>query len=762
MAALDNINDDDINPASAQLSRTVLQVLWRRKLLVVIGAAAGLALAGLLYTQQQAVFQSSAQILVIKKSREPVLPLSGSNPGAVYVEDYVSTHLVVLRSPVLIDRAVKKRDLGKLKSFEERGDPVALIAAGLVVSRDNSKDTSSGPSNIVNMSFRGPVSEDCPRVLQALIETYQELLDYYYVNTTELTLNLISQAREALRKDKVEAEAKHKAFLKDSPLLWRTKDGSNIFQDRIARVEEKRSELMVRKAELEGKLAAIQSALDRKEERVALAVALANINDQRSAAPKEQSPEEMLLPLLLEEQQWLVEYGYGPDNAKVRAVRQKIATVKEFLQKRQGKAEPNRRRGQEQQTIALNPVERYLYTLHHDLQTVSALNKELGTMSQKLKDEARELVNLELEEAQLKNHIDQLDELHKVTVKRLTEINLLKDAGGFDAKVLSNPGPGAQVAPRMMMFLLAGLFAGVLAGVGLAYLADYADRGFRSSEEVRLRLGLPLVGHIPALQPDAAAALRVAGGEAVLDPMLVAHYKSMSVEAESYRAVRTALYFGTQGEGHQVVQVTSPSKGDGKSLLIANLAVSIAQSNKKVVLVDADCRRPRQHKIFGIKAPAGLASVIAGDVDLQTALQPSRIANLDLLPAGPVPPNPAELLTSPRFPELLDALRGRYDFVLVDTPPLLAVTDPCVVAARVDGLFLVIKLSRDARPKAERAREILGSLGVKVFGVIVNGVTRRGGAGLYAAERYDYTESYQETDDEDDGGDGYYQADEEK
>src|SRR5262249_53757961 len=235
-------------------------------------------------------------------------------------------------------------------------------------------------------------------------------------------------------------------------------------------------------------------------------------------------------------------------------------------------------------------------------------------------EEARGLMSVELEEAQLRTHVTQLEQLHEVTVKRLTEINILKDAGGFDARVLSKAGPGFQVAPKALMTMLAGFFLGALAGVGAAYLADHADRGFRSSEEVRARLGLPLVGHIPFLKPNADAALRLAAGDQTLDPMLVSHYSSMTVEAESYRAVRTALYFGTQGEGHRVIEITSPSKGDGKSLLAANLAVSIAQSNKKVILVDADCRRPRQHKVFALTARAGLANVIAGEVDLQSAI----------------------------------------------------------------------------------------------------------------------------------------------
>jgi succinoglycan biosynthesis transport protein ExoP len=735
--ALDN-NDDISAPTNTRLARTLLQVLWRRKILVIIGTVAGLAIGGLFYSQQQAVFQSGAQVLVIKK--KDVMPISGPNPGTAYVEDYIATHLVVLRSPLIIERAVKKRGLEGLKTFEGRGDPVGVVAGGLVVSRDNNKDSAGGLNNIVNLSFRGTVSEDCPRIINAIIESYQEFLDYAYISSTELTLTLITQAREALKKDKMEAEAKHRKFLKESPLLWRTRDGGNLFQEPIGKVQDQRTQLMIRKSELESKLKAMTALLDKKDDRAALAVALVGINDHQTAAPKQRSFDELLLPLLLEEQQWLVEYGYGDDNAKVRAVRQKIALVKEFVEKYSGKKTAYAgRRSQESRNVPLNPVERYVYTLNHELETVSSLHNDLGVILEKLKEDARDLASIELEEAQLRTHVKQLEDLHEATVKRLTEINILKDAGGFDAKVLSKPGGGVQVAPKVMLTLLAGLCFGMLAGVGLAYLAEHADRGFRSSEEVRLRLGLPLVGHIPFLQPDADAVLRAAAGEETLDPMLIAHYKSMSVEAESYRAVRTALYFGTQGEGHRVIQVTSPSKGDGKSLLIANLAVSIAQSNKRVILVDADCRRPRLHKVFALKAPVGLASVIAGKVELEAAVQPTDIPGLDVLPAGPVPPNPSELLTSPQFPALLETLRGRYDFVLVDTPPLLAVTDPCVVAARVDGLFLVIKLSKDARPKGERAREILTSLGVKVFGVIVNGITRRGGAGLYAVERYDYS-----------------------
>src|SRR4029077_560584 len=135
----------------------------------------------------------------------------------------------------------------------------------------------------------------------------------------------------------------------------------------------------------------------------------------------------------------------------------------------------------------------------------------------------------------------------------------------------------------------------------------------------------------------------------VLDPLFCSYYRPKSVDAEAYRAVRTALYFSTQGEGHKLIQITSPDMGDGKSTLIGNLAISIAQSGKKTLIIDADLRRPRLHKMLQVAARVGLASVMAGETNLAAATRETPIPNLSLLPCGPLPSNPAELLTSPHF-----------------------------------------------------------------------------------------------------------------
>ena len=206
--------------------------------------------------------------------------------------------------------------------------------------------------------------------------------------------------------------------------------------------------------------------------------------------------------------------------------------------------------------------------------------------------------------------------------------------------------------------------------------------------------------------------------------------------------MRTALYFSTHGKEYKLLQITSPGMGDGKTTTVANLGISIAQSGKRTLLVDADFRRPRLHELFGLSAPVGMATVLAGEATLDEAIQQSPVPGLSILPCGPIPPNPAELLTSPRFQEVLAVLRERYDLVMIDTPPLLAVSDPAVVAPRVEGVLIVLRYSKDGRPSAQRAKQILDTLGVNVLGVVVNAVDYQSAEGKYGYVRLRYSYGY--------------------
>jgi capsular exopolysaccharide synthesis family protein len=703
--------------------RNPLQIVWRRKSLVLLGLVVGL-IGGVIFQSQRApVYQTGAQVLVVKK-RADVLPIPGSDSQSSYYDDYISTHLVLIRSPLIVGRAVKKHDLAALPSFAGQGDPVPAIIASLKATREGKEWSSNG---IVNLSYSGPVAEDCPVVLGAVIDSYKDFLDETYRNVSDNTLELITKARDLLDKDLKDKRKKYREFRENSPLVAEAtpKDGVTPAQARLGELEAKRLTLLVQAAEIEDRLRAVEGALKQGTARE-LVQALSAATSDKPGTGGTAALRADLLPLLMQEQTLLEEYGQ--DHPQVQAVRRKIKMTREF----------HAASAEEQSSgPAVDPVAAYVKGLRQEQASVDLARQSLARLAGEEQKKTKELRRYEDEDEEYRTEISQTHALWDQTIKRLQEINVVRDFGGYSVQTISSPGAGGRVGAPAVQTLLAGGVLGLLLGFGLAYLADIADKSFRSPEEIRHRLGLAVVAHVPLLGDEGTPSSPDAPQ---LERSLAAYHRPTSPEAEAYRGLRTALYFSTRGETHKVIQVTSPNMGDGKTTIVANLGIAIAQSGKSVVIVDADMRRPRLHALFGLLPEQGLSSVMTGQADLSAALADSGVDRLSLLACGPRPANPAELLTHPRFEEVLAELRGRFDFVLVDTPPLLAVTDPCVVASRMDGVFLAVRLGKNERPAAERAREILYTLQANVLGVIVNGVGQ--GAGDYGYAHYSYKYGY--------------------
>lgn len=208
--------------------------------------------------------------------------------------------------------------------------------------------------------------------------------------------------------------------------------------------------------------------------------------------------------------------------------------------------------------------------------------------------------------------------------------------------------------------------------------------------------------------------------------------------AESFRVLRNALYFNSSENSPRVIQVSGSDAEDGASTIAANLAISLAQTGKRVLLIDADIQKQRLHQMFGMARPdTGLATIISSDVEPADVICQTAVDNLWLLPAGPLPTGPCELFTSPRFTELINLVRDSYDHVLIDTDPLLLASDPCVIASHTDGVVLTLRLTRDSRQQARRAKQMLERQDVNILGVVVN---RMSGADLkrHQLDRRDY------------------------
>ena len=204
------------------------------------------------------------------------------------------------------------------------------------------------------------------------------------------------------------------------------------------------------------------------------------------------------------------------------------------------------------------------------------------------------------------------------------------------------------------------------------------------------------------------------------------------------------MLLSTAGNPPKTVLVTSGQPGEGKTTTVVNTAISLAQLGASVLIIDCDLRKPSAHKIFAVDSAKGLSTYLSRDIDIEGMIHKLQIANLSLLPCGPIPPNPAELISSERMKDLLKMLSERYDHILIDSPPLIHVTDPVILSSLVDGVILVVHGGKSSRAVAQRARQELASVGAKVFGVVLNNVDmRREGYDEYYYQRY-YTNYGQE------------------
>jgi capsular exopolysaccharide synthesis family protein len=217
---------------------------------------------------------------------------------------------------------------------------------------------------------------------------------------------------------------------------------------------------------------------------------------------------------------------------------------------------------------------------------------------------------------------------------------------------------------------------------------------------------------------------------------MTVHLDPRSVVAEAYRTVRTAVYFGAGENRCKTILVTSPEPGDGKTTSASNLAIAIAQTGRSVLLLDADFRKPTQHKNLDIKDAVGLSSVLAGREPVSRAIQHTGVEGLDILPCGPIPANPSEILNSREFGELIDNLAAKYDHILFDSPPVNAVTDARILGAVCDATILVLRADKSTRKSGEHARNALLSVGARLLGVIVNDAPHRKGYEVYGGTYY--------------------------
>jgi capsular exopolysaccharide synthesis family protein len=390
---------------------------------------------------------------------------------------------------------------------------------------------------------------------------------------------------------------------------------------------------------------------------------------------------------------------YGPDHPRLKSAKKDVSLLKKKF------------------NGALRDVIRSM------LSRLKEIKDQEGRIDEQYEEE--EVVALELgresfELAKLKNEVSRHEKLFDALVARMREVDV---SGGFTRPnvivVESARVPSAPVGPNRMSAMLAALMFGLVLGVGLAFLFENIDDTVKTPEDLRHFFHMPLLGFIPRMKDrsDLPDNFRSRGTASLIEPA--------SSIAESYRNLRTSLFFSIPAGQTRVLALTSCKPGEGKTTTAANLAMVIAQSGRRVLLMDADFHRPMLHKIFRLKPEVGLTSVLTGQANFEDAVQHFQyngksVENLDIVVAGPQSPNPSELLGSEKMQALLLDAREKYQWVILDVPPVLFVSEASILSVICDGALMVVRPGTNRRSHLRKAIEQLENINARIVGCVLN------------------------------------------
>jgi capsular exopolysaccharide synthesis family protein len=421
------------------------------------------------------------------------------------------------------------------------------------------------------------------------------------------------------------------------------------------------------------------------------------------------------------------------ENPYVQSITAQIDAIKSEQQKRLQNADMNTRlaAAEANRRRAILNITR---TIENNFQAARTLEASLDDALRALEEEAVALGRASIEYEVLKRYASSDRQLYENLLQRSKETGVAGEFLGSHVRVVDVAEiPRLPVIPHTARNLTAAAVGGLIFAFVLVFGVEYLDSRLKTPDEVKQHLGLAFLGLIP-LSAGRTKASPLLGGDA--PPGF----------GEAIRAIRTSVIFSSADDGVRSIVVTSTAPGEGKTVVSANLAVALAQAGQRTLIVDGDMRRPRVHDVFGCLQEPGLSNVLVKTARLQEAVVPTHVEGLDVLPAGNLPPNPAELLGSARYLELLEELGRTYPWIVIDAPPVLAVTDAAVAANRAAGVVFVVGAEMTPARNAAFAIEQLTAARARFIGAVLNKVNIRRHAFYYAPYyRKEYARVYEKT-----------------
>jgi len=538
-------------------------------------------------------------------------------------------------------------------------------------------------TNIVSLSYRGPDPILAPRILNAATAALQGFGRDKVRDQAERELKFIEQRLDSAQ-TLLQASSREIRNFKETAEFTNLTIQEQQLLNRFQRTDERMQALIQQQDALQTLTVGLEASGVEGVDLVSFMAALpTGVNPQiRGITDNIQDRKDAIQTLVTED-------GFTGDHPRVRAVRVQLATSESELR--------------------------------------GAVTENLTVLSGQIEEEQNQLDQIRADQAnfpELENRLAELNielglDQDQVRFLRSQQYQAEIDAAAATTYVvvIDSASAAYPVTTGGQTNLLLGAILGLILGVGAAFFLEYLDRTVRTSAEVEMLLSIPVLGVIPRLRKTEA------DDDSTGLPLLVA-LDPLDPAAEAYRNLRMNLMFmSTEEKPIRTLIFSSPGPNEGKSTTSINLAVMLAQQNHRVLLVDADVRRPALHRAMDVLREPGLTNLLIGDAEIREAVRPNVMPNLDVLPSGPFPPNPSELLNSKKMQQLLRHFEGTYTHIIIDSPPILAVTDSAILATHTDGMVLVLRSGETEQRAAERAVDQVRRVGVRVFGAVLNEVS---------------------------------------
>jgi succinoglycan biosynthesis transport protein ExoP len=690
-------------PASAGMTplnvMRFVRAFWRRKW-IVLGVALLITGVAALQTLRKPKVYAASTSLIIDVTAPRVLDaevkevMGEERSNYWFNKEYYTTQNEIITSRAVSQRVVEKLGLQHDAAFlgvahlqDEKARQQAMQgadAAGLLRSRI--RVAAVKDSRVVNVAV-----EDVDPQRAALLAN--EVAGAYMAENMALKLRTTESATQWLEERKLELEKASKTselalydFKKNADMLSVSPESrKSSVTDRITTFEQNLTQVRMKMAALQGKVDAIrqlQKASQPGDETWAEAVPGAS--DSAIQDLKKRFVEQRAVCVELSER-------YLAEHPKMLECTSKLAVVREDFVR------------------SLTNVVRKAET---ELAQAVGEERNLLRMLAVARDEAFEVGKRQIEFENLHREADNNRRLYELVLRRLKDIELSGLLRTTNVRVLDAARPNfAPIQPNVQRSLIMALLFGLVVGCGVVLLLEFLENTVASQADVEEQLGLAFLGFVPRVD---------AKGESPKDRDLYVHRQPKSSVAECCRAIRTNLLFMSPDKPFKTLVVTSSGPQEGKSTTCIFLGVAMAQSGNRVLLLDTDMRRPRLHKAFGVPNDVGISSLVVGEGTLDKAVKSTEVPNLFVLPCGPIPPNPAELLHTQAFAELLKAAGEKFDRIILDSPPLNAVSDSAVLATQCDGVVLVLRAGKTNRESARRALRSLADVQATMYGAILN------------------------------------------